>query len=458
MAGPRLSWEIESEQVESSQGEDPALALGRRLRLMRLLLGVLLLVALFVAAAVLVIHRVREAGLRMEDRLRSTVEAEVASLRLADREAFMNFQRSATDDWLNQQSAMFDLYQALKLQTRLQLSGKVLQVEISGQRGRVHVEEIINDVSYTRIWFYWLYEDGWRHVPPDYTFWGSEAVYTGSSVVVRYRTVDERFATSFGQQFEGWLQAACAALDCGQLPVITVDVVTNMTPEMQWLESEAWHLLVVSPYGQLARTDQPFDTEMQTQAATLLAERLVAHVSGGLAPVYPADAYYLRSAVISWLVGRFMQAESNAYLISSLSRNYGEAAVGQLVRQMQPDSSISILADVTGVPVLSQANLDWRDFVTWRLLTERELINRRDEFNWLLLYDTRDEAVRLAAYGRYNAYVGPETITTLLVQPQTAFDGTPQLLATVRFVGAGNEVREETVLFNLVNNIWLRGG
>ena len=51
-------------------------------------------------------------------------------------------------------------------------------------RGRgCEVEEIIGGVPYGRVWFYWRYDDGWRHVPPDYTFWGDARTVEADGVL-----------------------------------------------------------------------------------------------------------------------------------------------------------------------------------------------------------------------------------------------------------------------------------
>ena len=63
------------------------------------------------------------------------------------------------------------------------------------------------------------------------------------------------------------------------------------------------------------RLDHAVRHRCQIKVAALLAERLV----GDFSPAYPADAYYLRQAIISWLVKRFAQVETNSFLISSLA-------------------------------------------------------------------------------------------------------------------------------------------
>src|SRR5690606_5236761 len=155
---------------------------------------------------------------------------------------------------------------------------------------------------YTRIWFYWRYEDGWRHVPPDYTFWGDVSTYEGQGVNVRYRTVDALLAGDIGAKIETWLAASCAALACGELPDVQVEIVPAERLKVSGSAASAWVLKVPSPDVARARSDQPFTLELQYSVANLLAERLVTSTTSvDSQPVYPSDASYLRGAVVSWL-------------------------------------------------------------------------------------------------------------------------------------------------------------
>lgn len=457
--GIRLDWEVESYQTEARRaGEDPARRRARRLAQVRLMLSILVLLALAGAAALWVTERLRQAEAELSGLLRDTVEAEVATLRLGDLSDFLAFQRSATDDWLRAQEATFHDYQRLKRQTDIEITGTVRDITLDGQRGRVMVEEIIDGVPYTRVWYYWRYEDGWHHVPPDYEFWGEEREIDRRRFAIRYRAVDEIFAQQMAASLDAWLGEACGFLNCGQLPFLTVDVVASPLPEITPANGNPWQLIVPSPYVDRARSDQPFDLEYRLEMADLLANRLVDHASGYLSPAYPADAYYLRSAVVSWLVGRFVQINTNSFLIDSLAQQYEPSAVGALLRTMQPDSSMAVFAQVTGAASLAQTGLDWRDWLTWRLVLEDQLIANRDEANWLQLVDTRTEALRQSAYQRFNANAPAENKVVVDVTRQTAEDGvTPQLRAQVQ-VGSEGVFRYEYVLFNLVDNVWRRAG
>ena len=204
-----------------------------------------------------------------------------------------------------------------------------------------------------------------------------------------------------------------------------------------------------SPFVAAARLDTPFDTGTQIKVATLLAQRLI----GSFNPIYPTDAYYLRQAIISWLVKQFAQVETNSFLISSFATHYGDPAVGRLLQAMQPGSNVSSLNNVTGT-TLDAANLDWRDFLTWRLALENELITRRDQADYLALYDTSDAAVHDAADARYNAGASKDALTVISAIPGQASDGTPQLQAVGQ---VGNPATgQEDVTFRLVDGVWKR--
>ncbi|NWG16922.1 MAG: hypothetical protein HXY41_09825 [Chloroflexi bacterium] len=453
--GIKLDWEIEAEQTHvKSAREDPETKRRRRLARLRLLLFVLGVLAIFGAVVGFIYLRLEMVEFEIEELLRNTVDAEIAALRLGDWGAFSIAQRSASGEWLQKQETLFQEYQTLKLETDVQLTGRILDLTIDRTRARVAVEEIISGVPYTRVWFYWRYDDGWRHVPPDYTFWGDVRRFDGQGVSVRYQAVDAPLATSLGPRLEQWLQVGCAALSCGTLPVVMVDIVPDEGLQMSWSGNNPWLLQVPSPYIRRARADMPFDLELQFSAAGLLAERLVTLATNNLQPAYPADVYHLRQAVISWLVGRFVQMNTNSFLIGSLAQNYGETAVGRLLRLMQPDSDVRIFNDAVGAASLEQINLDWRDLLTWRLATEDELIRRQDAANFLALYDTRDPMVRELAYQRF-ATAPLELQKVVISAPlEIGADGTPQIRAVAQ-VGEDPASRQQ-ILFRLVDGTWRR--
>lgn len=305
--GIRLDWEIQAEQSQvHNAGEDPKAARARRVARLRVLIVVVVLFAIAGAVAAAVALRLKEVDMQLEQLLRDTVDAEVASLRLGDYTLFASLQRSASSEWLIHQQQVFESYQQLKLESDIQLTGRVQDVAIEKTRGRVHVEEIIDGIPYTRIWFYFRYPDGsWYHVPPDYTFWGELRTYIGKGVNIRYQSVDQDLAVQIGLRYQEWLQFACGVLACGEQPSVTVDIMPIEGLVAGWSPQDNWVLQVPSPYMKRVRADLPFDVELQVELANLLAERLVNAALSSKPPIYPADAYYLRQGIISWLgIGR----------------------------------------------------------------------------------------------------------------------------------------------------------
>lgn len=459
--GVKLDWDIESEQGKHKEHkEDFRNRSQRYIGFLRLLFTIAIFLACVAGIVYVIYQRWNQVTLRLEGLLTETVQAEVAALRIGDYASYINLQRSATDDWLVQQNITYDTYQQLKIAGDVVLTGNVVDAEVDGQRGRVQVEEIIGGAPYIQTWFYWRYPepDGWRHVPLDKTFWGEAASIERRRFVIRYRTLDERVAQDMAEEVERWLDDACSYLDCSSLPAITFDIISDFLPEPVWASNEqnAWQMVISSPYLGRARADRPFDTTLQIDTATLLAERLVDHAMSNRGANYPADASFLRSATVAWIVGRFVQLNPESYLVESLTAQYGIDTISHLLTTLQPTSDMSILSTITGVLSLADANLDWRDFLEWRLNTEAQLIQVADEANWQTLYDFRDSVgVREIAYGRYNANAPAPTIHVLNITRATAGDGTQQLQARILITDA-NGLREEIVLFNLVNNVWRR--
>ena len=457
MGGIQLDWEIDANKGRGGQHqEDPEAARRRRRSLLRFIFYTILLLVLIALAAFLVYQRVQQVEMRTEQLLRETVSAEVSALRIGDEATFEALQRSATTDWLNAQQASFQAYQELKIRSEVQLTGQVVSMEIEDPRGRAQVQEIIDGVPYLRTWFYWRYEDGWRHVAPDYTFWGEEQTIEGAGFVMNYRSVDALYAEQVAARMERWLSQACAWLACNELPQISIDVSPEAPSPAQWSAESAWQIRLPSPYVDRARADLPFDLGRQFELADLVATRIVEFTSASTQAAYPQDAYFLRTALVSWMVGRFVQVDTQSYLIQSIVDHYGEATLPHLVRSLGAGADLNVLSSLLGVADLAAAELDWRDFFGWRLVVEQDLIQRGDEANWLALYDLRDDALRITAFSRYNANQPQPNPQVVLVQMQGTPEGMAQALATVQYRAGEIVLSEEQVLFRLVNNVWLR--
>ncbi len=450
----RLEWDIETQKIEKSDSEDPQTKWARRRNLLRLFLLIAIILGIAVGGILFVQNRLDEVDRELDQLLRDTVQAEVAAIRIGDFDTFINLQRSATDEWLNTQQLIYQNYEQLKVNNDVKLTGNVLATEIEGQRGRAIVEEIIDGVPYAHVWFYWRYTDGWRHVPPDLTFWGEDKVIESENIQIRYRTVDELFAEQINDAVPNWLIRGCEILQCPQTPQLTIEIVPDTPEPIIWVDELNWLIRLQSPYVTGARADSPFDIQRQILFANTIAERLMNQQTNYMAVNSPHDVVHLQQAVVGYLVEQFIQIDTNSLLMESIVTQYGEDKISQLVSLFAPTADMTIIQQVVPAP-LGQANLDWRDFITWRLSLENNLITSRSEAEWLNLYDTSDETVRIEAYNRYTNGILMEQPIAIDQQVQTSASGLPQLRFTIR-VGTENTFRDDIVLFNLINNIWKR--
>ena len=454
MSRIRFQWNVESQQIERSGGEDPE-EKRRRRRSIFILLGLILMLLLAIALVLaLVRHRIHQVERQFEQLLQDTVKAEVAALRIGDLNSFLKVQSADDAGWVNRQRAMFQHYSDLKSDGAIELPGSILAADVDGERARVLVQENINDLPYARLWFYRRSDDGWQHTAPDYSFWGAQTEIASANSVISYRAADRDFALQLSEALEDWLRRGCAILECGNLPTLTVTIVADVASETAWIDERQMRLQIRSPYIDVTRADTPFDGWLQLQVSTVLAERLVDAHTSYLAPTEPYDAVFLRQTAIAWLSEVFTRLDSGATLMRSLADKYGADKVARLLAQMTAASDISILQDVINQPFES-ADLVWSDFVEWRLALEQSLIRDGRENQWLALYDTSVQRARLAAYERFNAGAKEQSYRVIDLLLWSKPDGKPQLRVTAQVSGNGGVV-DEIVLFNLVGGVWKR--
>lgn len=454
MSRIRFEWNVESEKIDRFDSEAPEPMRKRRRKALALLALVVLLLAAFVLGLLLVRQRALVVEMQLAQLLQDTVKAEVAALRIGDRHSFLNVQDSEDPDWMIHQRAMFQRYSDLKADGAIELTGSILAIEVEGARARVLVQENISERPYARLWFYRRSSNSWRHVAPDYSFWGEDSELESENLRVNYRSADQALARQMRDSVDNWLKQGCALLDCDGLNRLTIEIVAEAANDLAWIDENAMRLRVRSPYVDIARADTPFDGRLQLLVSRALAERLVNAHTQYLAPTTPHDAAYLREAAISWLSERFTRFDSGALLMRSLADNYGEDKIAQLLSQLSAASGLEVVEAVIGVP-LASANLDWRDFVEWRLALEAELIEAGRQNDCISLYDTADESARLAAYERCGGGATRQNYRVIDQLVWTAPAGAPQLRATVRLSGDASAL-EEIVLFNLAGGGWKR--
>ncbi len=454
--GVQLDWEVDSGPGSRTVAtEDPNRRRQRRvvrLRFLAMMFGVIFGLAVTVAV---VIWRLNEANAYIESLMRDTVEAEFAALRLGDKTAFNNIQRSATDDWLTYQTQIFDAFQNGKLAGTITLTGMIRGVEIDGTRGRAVVEWVEGGIPYSQAWFYWRYEDGWRHVPPDTTFWGKSELLRGQNVSVQYQEVDAALAEAMGIRVEGWIAGVCGPiLQCGDLPHITLAITSDIYTEKGWgRDTNAWTLTLDSPYITGARSDQPFSGQTLETVANAIAERLV---SAGLGSSEPfdrtTDAGYLIQATQTWLTGQFVGLDTGSTVIQSLADTSGRAAIGTLLKALTPSSKLEVILTVLGQNDVRAVNLNWSDFLVKRIRLEFDYASTDNLPGIISLYT---EDARQKALERLSLKTIPNAVTFSISQTGNAPDGAATISGTARLSYA-DTIQDTPVQFVWRNGTWLR--
>ena len=453
MSRIRLEWNIESEKIDRSDSEDQRAKRRRRRNLLRLQILVGLFLLALSLGALIVRQRLSDVRNEVAQLLQDTVKAEVAAIRIGDLPTFLQIQHSEDQAWLQRQNAHYQQYSDMKSSGRIALTGDILDVFIDDERARVVVQENIDGLPYSRLWFYRRSKQGWQHTAPDLTLWGEQRQLNADGVRVNYRDVDERLAAQLAEAVAGWLRQGCGLLDCGDLPDLTVHIVTDAEEPVAWMDERALQLRLRSPYLGSVRADLPFDGALRLGVGQLLAARLAQAHSDDLQASYPSDSYFLRNALTSWLVEYMTRIKVDSHLIRSLAENYGVDKVPLLLSALTSEGDMSSIHMVDSAIELDK--LDWRDFIAWRLRTESELLAAAAQDQWLSLYDTGDESVRLLAYERYSLkQLGIQYRVINTSHWQTG-DGAPQLRATVDVTYAGQS-QERTIFFNLVRDVWKR--
>ena len=453
MSRINLEWEVEAERIAGTDSESPEEKSRRRRSCLLLLALVCLLAAVIILGLLILRQRALDIERQFAQLLQDTVKAEVAALRIGDLSSFLELQSADELDWMNRQRATFQQYSALKADGAIELTGSILGVEIDVDRARVLVQENINELPYARLWFYRRGDEGWRHVAQDTSYWGEAQTLESSRVIVNFRDVDQNFAAQVKAALTDWLEKGCAILDCAGLPRLEIDIVSAAAEDAVWLDEQNLRLQIRSPYIDIARADTPFDGRRQLLVSGMLAERLVNAHTGYLS-ASAGDARYLRDSAIAWLSETFTRLDSGATLMRSLAANYGADKIAALLSKLSASSDMSLVQEVIGRRP-EAAGLDWRDFVEWRLALESEFLSARQQNEWLALYDTAEENVRLLAYERYSRNAAPMQYDVIDALVWSAPGGGPQLRATVRAAG-DNRPGSDIILFNLVNGQWKR--
>ncbi|MCC7448535.1 MAG: hypothetical protein IT324_14030 [Anaerolineae bacterium] len=454
--GVKLDWQIEAERAYQKAGEDPQERARRRMQRARIIAFTAGFAGCICVIAALVWYRLYTVDNKLKQDLINTVQAETAALRIGDLAGFMAIQRTAPGStWYEEESARFKRYQDLKTKSDLKLLGNVIDATVDGPRGRVLIEEVIDNVPYRTVWFYWRYNDGWRHVPTDFTFWGEATTAAGKSTAVKYNKLDTALGQALVSRVDDWWTDGCNILGCRDLPKLTVEVAAELSQQPRWDFERPNTLIIPSPLASedRARADVSITPTLEEAVAVRLAEQLFNVSTGNLRPVQTADAAWIRQMAIEWLAASFIGRGDPDRLsfMQSLKDHYGQPALAAVVRALSPNADISIIGTALKQPIESLA-LDWRMFFQWRLDVEKTLLNpgRQDTNAFQALWDTANPQ----ALEQMRLRQSRPTQATPQVQSVAITRGTDGVARANVAVSADN--KPQTIIFRLVNGAWKR--
>lgn len=472
--GIKLDWQVESEQTHLRATEDPESKYRRARARRQLLLLIVGLACLLAVVAGLVIWRLRGVENQYRQDLIDTVNIEVTALRLGDFANYMAIQRSASDAFMLEQSRRFEDYQQLKQTHRVRLSGDVLDVEIDDLRGRVVVEEIIDDVPYAVVWFYWYYEDpgqgnqgGWRHVPDDLTFWGDEDEIVAGPVQIHYHDLDSELAETLAPLAQDWWTRGCVLLECRMSPPdLRINIVAERPTTVEWEIVNPWTLRITSPLVGRSRADLPISPELERAISQQFAARLVRYAAGDVPAAATTDSAWLHMDIARWLDQALIThvPDGDPGFTGTLIAQAGPGAPGSVLRLSQAGTTLDeMLSPVLGVSLsllsVEQLNaLNWQPFFQWRLdLEARLLAEAQNGDPFLALYDlenlsANDSAAQRAVSPDYAARPVPQVGVVAITR-----DANNQTYAYVETTRTESGVAiSETIIWRLAGGTWKR--
>jgi hypothetical protein len=454
--GIKLDWQVESERLNRRGGEDPEERNQRRMQRLRILLFTLGIAVGVCGLAAVIWARLTMVDNQERRELERTVQAETATLRVGDYNQFINIQRSAGAGWLQEQSARFKHYQEMKSSSQVLLTGTMLDYEIDSglsPRARAVVEEVIDGVRYQTVWFYWRYPDGWRHVPPDFTFWGADSKIKNGDTTIVYQKVDQALAQFLLARANDWWTQACKLLACAQTSPLTIQIVPESDGVAHWDEEKPFTLVIPSPLaiGDRSQLDPPLPPKLEDDIARLMSERAVEIATANLQVIPTADAAWLRQATAGWLAGTFTGRGDPIQMsfIQSLVDHYGSGGLVSVLRALQPSSDVGVLGIALKQPLEALA-VDWRTFFQWRLDVEKTLLARNDRDSFQALWD----AANPTALEQMRIRMARPTQATPQVQAVSIAPGNDGVArATVQVSADG---QSQVIIFRLVDGAWKR--
>jgi hypothetical protein len=378
--GIRLDWEVESEAGWSEVGEDAAALAARKRRNRRLRTAGLVLLTIIAIVGGTMGWRLYSIGRQLRADLKTIVEIETRSLREGKRSTFLSMQ-AEYEEWQREQSRTFDDYQLLE--DRIQVNGKIVNLEITADLARVVVEEIFNGKPYHVTWFYQHTEDGWRHIPPNPNQWGAQASLETVHFRISYHAEDEALARRLAVQVDEWWDAACRITDCVDDPVAPqIRIEPDPLVDMGWASYDSDVLIIPSPgLGRVPADGSDDPTLFPTVARYLAgywADSTVFEQFKHPELEY-SQAQWLRDELAIYVNHRFDDSVPRSGFFNPLAEDYGTEIVRQILEQMPSNEELfsfpDMLEEITGTPA-EQLNVDWGTYLAQRLRRESSLVSR----------------------------------------------------------------------------------
>lgn len=435
--GIQLDWEVEDEHGWDSVGEDPEVATRRRRRRRRLrgwLLVAIATVALIGGGVMVGLRRSRD---QANEALGRTIEAEVLTLRIGDREAFNELQ-SADERWRALQTDTFDNYQALG--GRLEAGGEVIDLSVDHGEARAVLREELDGLPARVTWFYRQEDGAWRHVAPPADAWGPRQTISTPYFDLTFHEADRATATALADSLGEWWEAACELIACREMPPRTRIVVTaEPGASLGWSHQPAgdasWTLAVPSPLlRRIPETGDRLEPALHAALNRLAADRWAAYAVRPANPNLPvsADMPWVEAQFSAWLLAEVGGAPADDGLFAPLAAAYGPDIVPALLAMLRTgEGLVPSLVGLTGIPPLDQP-VDWQGALAARLRADAEALASAE--------DNPDASTLIDPTGRMEPqplidtpterWAAPETITVAGIEPIG-----DKLLAEVHFTG-----------------------
>ncbi len=360
---------------------------------------VMMLIILVVVGGVIgfALYRLEQIQKTIQNRLHETVKAEVSFLRLGDRTQFLAVQRSASPSWLETQATLYEDYQYLKTQQVLTLNAEIVSTVIDGNRARVQVMEQINGQAYLQTWFYWNYEDGWRHVPTDYTFWGELKTQTGEYINLTYAELDQAIAIDLLNTLEGGLAQVCLWITCEPL---NIHLVSREGLSVNWSVTIPNQLEVTSPYVERVALHQPIAETLMGDVTLQIAKHLAQANGASLQTGDFSDRAFIENQLVAYIQSHLLTGESVSNLFIDLNTHFESPKIQEVLQLSLQNSFIPLLQALFAESILGEMPIDWSPYANWLLSREHAYWDIEDSaaFNTLYLNDSLSQLVAMTRY------------------------------------------------------------